>query len=41
MVCGYDIAADTDTGNVHDKSIQEIWHGEHFGKYREKHFYFQ
>jgi radical SAM protein with 4Fe4S-binding SPASM domain len=37
MVCGYDIAADTDTGNVHDKSIQEIWHGEHFGKYREKH----
>jgi len=37
MVCGYDIAADTNMGNVHSQSIQEIWHGERFSEYREKH----
>jgi MoaA/NifB/PqqE/SkfB family radical SAM enzyme len=37
MVCGFDIAARTDMGNIHDKSIKEIWHGEGFEYYREKH----
>ena len=37
MVCGFDIAARTDMGNIHDKSIKEIWHGEGFAYYREKH----
>lgn len=37
MVCGYDIAAKTDMGNVHDKSIREIWHSEGFQYYREMH----
>lgn len=37
MVCGFDIAAVTNMGNVHDKSIREIWHGEGFEYYRQKH----
>ena len=37
MVCGYDIVADTDMGNVHDTSIKQIWHSEAFEYYREKH----
>jgi radical SAM protein with 4Fe4S-binding SPASM domain len=37
MVCGFDISADTDMGNVHKQSIKEIWHGEGFEFYREKH----
>jgi len=37
MVCGFDIAAITDMGNVHEKSIKEIWHGEGFEYYREMH----
>ena len=37
MVCGYDIAANTSMGNVNHQSIAEIWHGEGFGLYREKH----
>ena len=37
MVCGYDIAANTNMGNIHEKSIKEIWHGKGFGFYREKH----
>lgn len=37
MVCGFDIAAKTDMGNIHDKSIHEIWHGEAFDFYRQKH----
>jgi len=37
MVCGFDIAANTDMGNVHEKSIREIWHGEGFEYYRRKH----
>lgn len=37
MVCGFDIAAETDMGNVHDKSIKEIWHSEGFEYYRKKH----
>lgn len=37
MVCGYDIAANTSMGMVGQQSIQEIWHGEGFRYYREKH----
>lgn len=37
MVCGFDIAARTDMGNIHEKSIKEIWHGEGFEYYRQKH----
>jgi radical SAM protein with 4Fe4S-binding SPASM domain len=37
MVCGFDIAGTTDMGNVHDKSIKDIWHGEEFEYYRQKH----
>lgn len=37
MVCGFDIAAKTDMGNVHQKSIREIWHGEGFEYYRRMH----
>ena len=37
MVCGFDIAAKTDMGNVHEKSIREIWHGEEFEYYRQMH----
>ena len=37
MVCGFDIEAKTDMGNVHEKSIEEIWHGEGFARYRRLH----
>jgi radical SAM protein with 4Fe4S-binding SPASM domain len=37
MVCGFDIAAKTDMGNIHEKSIKEIWHGEEFKYYRQIH----
>jgi radical SAM protein with 4Fe4S-binding SPASM domain len=37
MVCGFDIAARTDMGNIHDKSIKDIWHGEGFEYYRQMH----
>ena len=37
MVCGFDIAAVTDMGNIHEKSIKEIWHGEGFDDYRQRH----
>ncbi len=37
MVCGFDIAAKTNMGNVHEKSIHEIWHGEEFQYYRKIH----
>jgi radical SAM protein with 4Fe4S-binding SPASM domain len=37
MVCGFDIAAKTDMGNVHEKSLKEIWHGKGFEYYRQKH----
>ncbi len=37
IVCGYDIAAVTDLGNVHESSISEIWHGKEFEYYRRMH----
>jgi len=37
MVCGFDIAAVTNMGNIHEKSIKAIWHGEGFDYYRSKH----
>src|SRR5262245_3786315 len=37
MVCGYDIAANTSMGMVGEQTIQEIWLGEGFRYYREKH----
>ncbi|MBI4690947.1 MAG: radical SAM protein [Nitrospirae bacterium] len=37
MVCGFDIAAVTDMGNIHEKGIKEIWHGEGFEYYRKMH----
>ena len=37
MVCGYDISANTQMGNVSEKTIEEIWHGEGFQFYRDKH----
>jgi radical SAM protein with 4Fe4S-binding SPASM domain len=37
MVCGYDISANTRMGNVTTESIADIWHGEGFQWYREKH----
>ncbi|MBT5753157.1 MAG: radical SAM protein [Rhodospirillaceae bacterium] len=37
MVCGYDIAANTQMGNVMSTSIHDIWHGPGFSHYREKH----
>ena len=37
MVCGYDIAANTSMGMVGSQSIAEIWHGEGFRHYRDKH----
>lgn len=37
MVCGFDIAAKTDMGNIRDKSIKEIWHGREFEHYRKMH----
>lgn len=37
IVCGFDIAAVTDMGNIHERSIEEIWHGKTFSYYREMH----
>lgn len=37
MVCGFDIAAKTDMGNIHEKSIKDIWLGRKFEYYRRKH----
>ncbi len=37
MVCGFDIAAKTNLGNIHEKSIKDIWHGKEFEFYRHKH----
>lgn len=37
VVCGFDIAAKTNMGNIHNKSIKEIWHGEEFEYYRKMH----
>jgi len=37
MVCGFDIAAKTDMGNVHEESIRDIWHGDGFEYYRQMH----
>jgi MoaA/NifB/PqqE/SkfB family radical SAM enzyme len=37
MVCGYDISAITSMGNVNTDSIRDIWHGEGFQFYRDKH----
>ncbi|OHD87895.1 MAG: radical SAM protein, partial [Sulfuricurvum sp. RIFCSPHIGHO2_12_FULL_44_8] len=37
MVCGFDIAAVTDMGNVHEKTIKDIWHGKGFEYYRKMH----
>ncbi|QTA38630.1 radical SAM protein [Thermosipho ferrireducens] len=36
-MCGYDIAFSTHLGNVHEKSIKEIWKGEEFQKLRKLH----
>ncbi len=37
MVCGFDIAAKTNLGNIHEKSIKDIWHSKEFDFYRKKH----
>ena len=37
MVCGYDISANTNMGNVATESIRDIWLGPGFRFYREKH----
>jgi len=37
MVCGFDIAGKTDMGNIHERSIKEIWHGEEYQYYRQMH----
>jgi len=37
MVCGFDIAANTNMGNIHEQSIKDIWHGKEFEYYRRKH----
>ncbi|MBI4678139.1 MAG: radical SAM protein [Elusimicrobia bacterium] len=37
MMCGLDIAARTDMGNVRERSIREIWHGERFSRLRRLH----
>ncbi len=37
MVCGFDIAGRTDMGNIHEKSISEIWHSKGFRYYRRMH----
>lgn len=37
MLCGYDIEAHTDMGNVNETSIQAIWHSKAFNFYRQKH----
>ena len=37
MVCGYDISGNTSMGDVRTDSIRDIWHGEGFKFYRDKH----
>lgn len=37
MVCGYDISANTSMGIVGQQTIRDIWHGEGFRFYRDKH----
>lgn len=37
MVCGFDIAATTDLGNIHEQAIAEIWHGPGFEHFRKLH----
>ncbi|WP_321777274.1 radical SAM protein [Sulfurimonas sp.] len=37
MMCGYDIAANTNMGNINNASIKNIWHGDKFTNYRDKH----
>ena len=37
MVCGYDISGNTSMGNVNTDSIRDIWHGDGFRFYRDKH----
>lgn len=37
MVCGFDIAAVTDMGNVHQQTIRNIWQGEGFEHFRRLH----
>ena len=37
MVCGFDIAAKTNLGNIHEKSIRAIWRGKDFQYYRRMH----
>ena len=37
MVCGYDISATTNMGNVNNKSIRDVWNGKDFQFYRSKH----
>lgn len=37
QVCGYDISANTSMGNVNVDSIRDIWLGEGFEYYRQKH----
>jgi len=37
MVCGYDISANTEMGNVTTESIRNIWLGEGFEYYRDRH----
>lgn len=37
MVCVFDISSKTNMGNVHEKSIKEIWKGKDFEYYRKMH----
>jgi len=37
MVCGFDIGGVTDMGNIHEKSIKDIWHDHGFEGYRQRH----
>lgn len=37
MACGYDISGHTSMGNVNTTSIADIWHGDAFQFYRDKH----
>lgn len=37
VLCGFDIAGVTDMGNIHEKSIKAIWHGQGFEYYRNMH----
>jgi radical SAM protein with 4Fe4S-binding SPASM domain len=37
MVCGFDVRAVTNLGNVHERSISDIWHGKGIEYFRQKH----